>query len=498
MLRRRRPEGSETGEGGGTKHDATTTKKDSGATSHDSGHPKDTGHDVGTIADATGGGAGDAAPNTPCTADDQCSSKVCKSVVDAGKPKDGGLGCAGPGSHCECQPPTCTDGVQNEGETDIDCGGGHCAPCKDGDTCLVGHQDCVSGECGIGTQGGACNAADAGPSGCTCQAPTCDDGVKNGTESDTDCGNSGTCPVGESCPKCTGCTTGKKCAQPPDCISVTCTASVCACPPGMTEASTSLNIPYCIDAYEATYTQYTAFKNAHNISEQPAYCAWNLTYSPTANFPQLPEWSNNPVTNVNWCDAYMYCHTSGKHLCGQIANPAAGVNEGDPIDPSNANVATKDEWYNACSDQGQNTFPYGVTYHPDFCNGADSAAQRFKEYLICNSITPTFPSPVPTVCAGETLDGYTDAGACLSPPDFYEADCIGGTSNVLYDMSGNVAEWEDSCTSNSADAGETDTCNVRGGSFLTPQAGLTCATSAAQPPLSRDATRNDVGIRCCL
>lgn len=51
---------------------------------------------------------------------------------------------------------TCNDGVQNQGETGVDCGGPNCQPCE------------------------------------TAVAPTCTDGVQNGTETGVDCG--GSCP----------------------------------------------------------------------------------------------------------------------------------------------------------------------------------------------------------------------------------------------------------------------------------------------------------------
>jgi len=41
--------------------------------------------------------------------------------------------------------PTCSDGVKNQGETDVDCGG-PCAPCVDGKSCLL-DSDCLSGYC---------------------------------------------------------------------------------------------------------------------------------------------------------------------------------------------------------------------------------------------------------------------------------------------------------------------------------------------------------------
>jgi len=41
---------------------------------------------------------------------------------------------------------TCSDGVTNQDETDIDCGGDVCDPCADGGACTVG-ADCASGSC---------------------------------------------------------------------------------------------------------------------------------------------------------------------------------------------------------------------------------------------------------------------------------------------------------------------------------------------------------------
>ncbi len=45
--------------------------------------------------------------------------------------------------------PTCSDGVQNEGETQVDCGGTYCtgqSSCADGFTCAT-NSDCSSGVC---------------------------------------------------------------------------------------------------------------------------------------------------------------------------------------------------------------------------------------------------------------------------------------------------------------------------------------------------------------
>jgi hypothetical protein len=113
-----------------------------------------------------------------------CSSRVCT----------GGI----------CQVPTSGDGVRNGTETDIDCGGGNGVPrCIDTRTCVVGNRDCVSRVC----------------AGFTCQAPTNNDGVKNGTETDIDCGGGNGAPT---------CEDGLVCADGPrDCTSTNCVAETC-------------------------------------------------------------------------------------------------------------------------------------------------------------------------------------------------------------------------------------------------------------------------------
>ena len=87
-----------------------------------------------------------------------------------------GIDCGGPCAACV----TCNDGIQNQGETGIDCGG-PCAACP---TCNDGIQN--QGEEGVDC-GGPCNNA--------CPEPTCDDGIQNGDELGVDCG-------GANCPEC--------------------------------------------------------------------------------------------------------------------------------------------------------------------------------------------------------------------------------------------------------------------------------------------------------
>ncbi|MDW8251958.1 MAG: lamin tail domain-containing protein, partial [Myxococcales bacterium] len=80
--------------------------------------------------------------------------------------------------------------------------------------CIHGSQ-CPSGVC----------------SGNVCQNPACDDNVKNGSESDVDCG--GTCA--------TKCANGKTCNTNADCQSNNCNGGICAPPPAVSSTSPTNN-----------------------------------------------------------------------------------------------------------------------------------------------------------------------------------------------------------------------------------------------------------------
>ena len=154
----------------------------------------------------------------------QCRAPACDDSVKNGPETDTDCGgpcakcgiakrCNGP-ADCEtdvcvggrCARPFCSDGVKNNAETDVDCGGGSCPRCSDAKSCLTG-ADCTSNVC-----------ADTG-TGLKCQPPSCTDGIKNGTESDVDCGGAG----------CPGCAVGKVCRAGTDCASQGCNyKGVCA------------------------------------------------------------------------------------------------------------------------------------------------------------------------------------------------------------------------------------------------------------------------------
>lgn len=90
-------------------------------------------------------------------------------------------------THKTCKSPTCFDSVVNGRETDVDCGGICPTKCSDGQHCWK-PTDCASKVCLPATD------ADAGAGPNVCHAPTCTDGVQNGTETGMDCGGTSCAP----------------------------------------------------------------------------------------------------------------------------------------------------------------------------------------------------------------------------------------------------------------------------------------------------------------
>jgi hypothetical protein len=137
--------------------------------------------------------------------DVDCGGTVCAACAigkTCAAPRDCGSALCEGG---QCRASLCNDGVKNGSETDIDCGGTVCAACFAERACSS-NSDCQSLVCDVDTK--------------KCKWPTCSDGVKNGGESDVDCGAA-----------CGGeflCGGGKTCFDLYDCLSESCTAGVCA------------------------------------------------------------------------------------------------------------------------------------------------------------------------------------------------------------------------------------------------------------------------------
>jgi hypothetical protein len=197
-----------------------------------------------------------------------------------------------------------------------------------------------------------------------------------------------------------------------------------------------------IDATEVTVAQYGAFLLAKNgdVSGQSEVCSWNQSYWDDDEHPIMAP-PNQPIADVDWCDAAAYCSWAGMHLCGRIGGgPLARAEVFDP---------TLDQWYVACGG------PSGGT-HPN--NNA-----------MCNS-----SSGVAEVASYPGCEGYYPG---------------------LFDMEGNVAEWVDGCDGNT---GPADTCYLMGGN-VTDNGSSFCdeVYNSAEDAFRRDDKAFTFGFRCC-
>ena len=134
-------------------------------------NPAQTAGDCQEIQCNGSGGTTSAPKNTDVPVDgNQCTSDVCTAGVPSNPPtasgttcsQMGGAVCSGAGTCVECvtgaqcpsgvclanacQAPSCTDGVKNGTETDLDCGGGTCPACALTKVCTAA-SDCTSGVC---------------------------------------------------------------------------------------------------------------------------------------------------------------------------------------------------------------------------------------------------------------------------------------------------------------------------------------------------------------
>jgi hypothetical protein len=139
---------------------------------------------------------------------------------------------------------------------------------------------------------------------------------------------------------------------------------------------------------------------------------------------------------------------AGKRLCGRIGGGANAYLE--PAD------ATKDQWFAACTSPSNYTYPYGNAYI-GFCYTPNDTSTSSAPVNVA-----TYPS-----CTGTTAP-YSS----------------------IFDMSGNVSEWEDSCGNLSG----TWFCHTRGGSLVDPSTSVQCNDESVWP---LDLQTKWLGFRCC-
>lgn len=215
---------------------------------------------------------------------------------------------------------------------------------------------------------------------------------------------------------------------------------------------------YSIDGTEVTRSQYASWlATSPSTAGQIDDCTWNAAYSPdsacmaSTYVCQGDGCGNHPQPCVDWCDAYAFCNAVGKRLCGSISG-------GSTPYTSYADYAVS-QWYNACTSHGARTeagYPYDELYQAQTCNGS--------EYTGTDNMTADVGA----------LGGCQAAGAYGS----------------IWDLSGNLYEWEDSCNG----PGATANCRVRGGSFFSASSALRCSGISSG---TRNGAYDSIGFRCC-
>ncbi len=215
--------------------------------------------------------------------------------------------------------------------------------------------------------------------------------------------------------------------------------------PAMVELTVG-DAKYCIDSTEVTNAQYEIFLQAiaaGTTPEQPTYCAFNISFAPSCLGGGGPSVAAGaPVNCVDWCDAYAFCKWAGKRLCGRIGGGSVGLGERD--DPA------RSQWFAACTRGGARRYAYGDDFDSEAC-ASDSAE----------------PAQVGS-----------------------HPRCEGGFAG-LFDLTGNVSEWEDGCEGTS---GAEDPCRRRGGDILDDPLFQTCDQDYA---LTRASRYPAGGFRCC-
>jgi formylglycine-generating enzyme len=221
--------------------------------------------------------------------------------------------------------------------------------------------------------------------------------------------------------------------------------------PTMVAVTSTSGVSFCIDSTEVTQAQYNLFM-ATDAGGQPDPCKWNTTFQPD-NTGDCQNYDFNadqtPMACIDWCDARAYCASVGKRLCGKVGGGGLAFAL-EPLDPA------KDQWLAACSGgSATQVYPYGPAY-----------------------------------IGGRCQDNTTQSAPVAS-----HAACTGPVAGI-FDQSGNVAEWQDSCGPGTPP--QDQNCHTRGGDFTgkgPPDLTLQCFDVGQQA--QRKDTTPKRGFRCC-
>ena len=302
---------------------------------------------------------------------------------------------------------TCHDGVQNQNESDKDCGG-VCAACANGLHCN-NNSDCQSAMCAAGVCAPAQNP------------PTCNDNIKNQNETDVDCGG-GTCPA---------CANGKHCILGSDCQNNSCINGVCMAPKATAPVGGKCGGPA-----DCSGNNSTCLTMLGNINAPGGYC------------------SNQPCAGNNDCGAKSFCPVAQNlNYCVGLCT---GKNECQQTNSSNR-CFYWDNTYNAClpstlsacdPTSGASCNHTGACQRDGIDNvgtcfttcafgaacPADGQGQAQNCYFY-NQRIDTLGNPSPDVFQGLAC-GIQNSAGTLGSACTYLNDCVTGFECDFYSLSG--------------------------------------------------------------
>ena len=416
---------------------------------------------------------------SPCTLDKRClQDSDCNSGLCEATGQNMVMACA--------RQTSCSDGMQNYQETDVDCGGPNCPKCSDGDGCQA-DVDCQSGNCDNGScqqpqttlqscpdvvgcvsQCGSDNncinncrsMADAGAlqdydgwkmcgstnncsqASCYCQncgqlsqicipsqcsTANCSDGTKNNQETDIDCGG----------PNCAKCADGKSCGADSDCQSGDCANGTCQQQQQMNLQSCS-DIINCVDQCgQDTHCINSCILNAQQVAKQNyngwTTCGSNNNCSQAScycqNCPQLSQACIPSQCSAATCSDGMKNYRETDVDCGGSVCPGCANHEscGSGSDCQSGKCVN-----GTC--QAQNCQPT-----QEMCDGKDNDCDgAVDENCACN-----YSGKSKGVCANGTLDLH---GTCTKPTAYEssETSCDGKDNDCdgsLDEASGCPTTW---------------------------------------------------------
>ncbi len=208
---------------------------------------------------------------------------------------------------------------------------------------------------------------------------------------------------------------------------------------------------FCIDSREATNAQYAAFLEAGPSAQAYPGCETETDMTPKDLWPFEPGQETMPVRAINWCQAFQFCATGGRRLCGSAVDGSVRVLE-DGMSDDALNFGS--EMFLACSRGGERKFVYGDNPEPGRCNDA--------------SIEPV--------------------------PADSQTTCEGGYEGIFF-LQGNVREWEGMCNFTSGNL-DFPHCYMRG----TPENDSGCEPFAVQTGINGEGLLDwatGIGVRCC-